>query len=278
MDDIAIEDITASAIIEIATGMPEPFTFGGRTLKLVFNDEFSTTGSPSPVWARTYFWGGRTLPTNKEEQIYTDLSFLQQRKSNLADSAIVSGGRLVLRADRLGSDEAQRVGASYASGLVTTYSSFVFRYGIVEIRAQAPKGKGLWSALWLLRKDKGANGEIDIMEILGDRPDFLNVTLHMGGSGAAGINRFVRKKTTDLTADYHIYTLMWSEREIAMALDGVELARTATPEALKADMYLLMNLAVGGKWPGSPDQTTKFPAEFKIDYVRIWQETTDARP
>jgi beta-glucanase (GH16 family) len=71
---------------------------------------------------------------------------------------------------------------------------------------------------------------------------------------------------------------MWSEREIAIALDGIELTRTATPEALKGDMYLLMNLAVGGKWPGSPNQTTPFPAEFKIDYVRIWQEALDNRP
>jgi beta-glucanase (GH16 family) len=129
-----------------------------------------------------------------------------------------------------------------------------------------------------LRRDKGSNGEIDIMEVLGDRPDFLNVTLHYSVSGATRINRFVRQKTTDLTAGYHVYTLMWSDREIAIALDGIELARTATPDSLKEDMYLLMNLAVGGKWPGSPNQTTVFPAEFKIDYVRIWQENVGKRP
>jgi beta-glucanase (GH16 family) len=278
MDNIAIEESRKPAIIRPATGIPLPLIFQSRRLKLVFNDEFDGAESLSPHWSRTYFWGGRTLPTNKEEQVYTDRAFLQQRQSKLGDSGYIRDGYLALRAERLGPDEAQKVGASYSSGLVTTYNSFVFRYGVVEVRAQPPKGKGLWSALWLLRKDKGSNGEIDIMEILGDRPDFLNVTLHMGGSGAAGINRFVRQKVADLSAGYHVYTLMWSEREIAIALDGIELTRTATPEALKGDMYLLMNLAVGGKWPGSPNQTTPFPAEFKIDYVRIWQEALDNRP
>lgn len=277
MDSNAV-DYKSPAIVQAVSASLQPAAFGARQLTLVFNDEFNGSGSPSPQWARTYFWGGRTLPTNKEEQIYTDIHLLRQRKSNLADSAEMLDGQVILRAERLGPDDAEKLGSGYSSGLLTTYNSFVFRYGIVEVRAQAPKGKGLWSALWLLRRDKGSNGEIDIMEVLGDRPDFLNVTLHYSVSGATRINRFVRQKTTDLTAGYHVYTLMWSDREIAIALDGIELARTATPDSLKEDMYLLMNLAVGGKWPGSPNQTTVFPAEFKIDYVRIWQENVGKRP
>ena len=267
------------AIMRLATQADlKPLAFADRAHSLVFRDEFNAKGNPDPQWARTYFWGGRTLPTNREEQIYTDAAFLKAKQVNLSDNASIDGGYLTLRADRLSRDDAAKLGGQYASALVTSYNSFTFRYGIVEIRAQAPKGKGFWSALWLLRKDKGSKGEIDIMEVLGDKPDFLNVTLHMSETGAAGINRFVRKKVTDLTADFHVYTLLWSEQEIAFALDGVEMARTPTPESLKADMYLLMNLAVGGKWPGSPDATTSFPAMFKIDYVRIWQESGDKRP
>lgn len=280
MDNIAIDRATPPAIVRVAAQATalQPLIFGGRNLKLVFQDEFDGQGSPGPQWSRTFFWGGRVLPTNKEEQIYTDANFLKQKQVELGDSASIANGQLALRADRLADADAARLGGKYASGLMTTYNSFAFRYGVVEIRAKAPKGKGLWSALWLLRKDKGSKGEIDIMEILGDRPDFLNVTLHMAEDGPAGINRFVRQKTADLSADFHTYTLLWSENEIAIALDGVALARTKTPEALKAEMYLLINLAVGGKWPGSPNATTPFPAEFKIDYVRIWQEVLDKRP
>ena len=256
----------------------KPLAFADRARSLLFRDEFNANGMPDAQWARTYFWGGRTLPTNREEQIYTDATFLKAKEVDLSDSASVDGGYLMLRADRLSSDDAVKLGGKYASALLTSYNSFSFRYGVIEIRAQAPKGKGLWSALWLLRKDKGSKGEIDIMEVLGDKPEFLNVTLHMTEVGSAGINRFVRKKVNDLTAAFHVYTLLWSEQEIAFALDGVEMARTRTPDSLKADMYLLMNLAVGGKWPGSPDATTSFPALFKIDYVRIWQESGDKRP
>lgn len=256
----------------------KPLAFADRARSLLFRDDFNAKGMPDAQWARTFFWGGRTLPTNREEQIYTDATFLKAKQVDLSDSASVDGGYLMLRADRLSSDDAVKLGGKYASALLTSYNSFSFRYGVIEIRAQAPKGKGLWSALWLLRKDKGSKGEIDIMEVLGDKPDFLNVTLHMTEVGSAGINRFVRKKVNDLTAAFHVYTLLWSEQEIAFALDGVEMARTRTPDSLKADMYLLMNLAVGGKWPGSPDATTSFPALFKIDYVRIWQESGDKRP
>lgn len=276
--DLSIPTAPPAIIRVVAEADLKPLAFADRARSLIFRDEFNGKGMPDAQWARTYFWGGRTLPTNREEQIYTDAAFLKAKQVDFSDSASVDDGYLILRADRLSRDDAAKLGGPYASGLVTSYNSFAFRYGVVEIRAQAPKGKGFWSALWLLRKDKGANGEIDMMEVLGDKPDFLNVTLHMNEAGTAGINRFVRKKVTDLTAKFHVYTLLWSEQEIAFALDGVEMARTRTPDSLKADMYLLMNLAVGGKWPGSPDATTSFPAMFKIDYVRIWQESTDKRP
>lgn len=267
------------ALIEVSSETSrKPLIFVEEAGGLIFYDEFNTNGALDGKWARTYFWGGRTLPSNREEQIYTDQQFLHVKQVDRPDSAVIEEGHLTLRADRLTEAEATKVGGKYASGLVTTYNSFAFRYGIIEIRAQAPKGKGFWSALWLLRKDKGSMGEIDIMEVLGDKPDFLNVTLHMHEQGAARINRFVRTKGDDLTAAFHVYTLLWSEQEIAFALNGVEMARTRTPDALKADMYLLMNLAVGGKWPGSPDAATPFPATFKIDYVRIWQMAGDKRP
>lgn len=278
MDNVHVDHLPIVQVQAISQENLQPLAFGGRNLRLVFQDEFSEGASPQVQWSRTFFWGGRTLPSNKEEQIYTDLVFLKQNGLDRPDSAQIRDGVLHLIADRVSSDQSVQLGGQYASGLVTTFQSFNFRYGVVEVRAQAPKGKGFWSALWLLRRDKGSRGEIDIMEVLGDKPDFLNVTLHMGEDGATNINRFVRKKTVDLTADFHVYTLLWSENEIAMALDGVEQARTKTPDALKSDMYFLMNLAVGGKWPGSPNASTPFPNAFKIDYVRIWQAPVEKRP
>ncbi len=239
---------------------------------VIFEDEFDRApDEPGSPWMTTYFWGGRTLPTNKEEQFYLDRNY--RPPSGLPQPFRpfeIRDGMLVIRAERIPPERRGDFGGlAYASGLITTWKSFAFTYGRVEVRAKFPSGKGLWPAIWLLRRDSGKNGEIDIVEMLGHRPDFMTSTLHYPEGGVMKSDKLLRLKGPELGGRFRVYELEWTAEHIVIRLDGEELARRPTPEAFKRPMYLLVNLAVGGQWPGPPDAATVFPAEMLIDYVRI---------
>jgi beta-glucanase (GH16 family) len=153
---------------------------------------------------------------------------------------------------------------------VTTYRSFAFTYGLVEMRARIPAGRGLWPALWLRNKAPGWPPELDIMEVLGHEPATLYLTTH---SKAGGVKSVVQRKISadDLSADYHVYGAKWGREKVTWYLDGEAIAEVPTPADMHAPMYLLANLAVGGRWPGAPDASTKFPASFQIDWIRVYQ-------
>ncbi|POR42565.1 glycoside hydrolase family 16 protein [Methylobacterium sp. V23] len=225
----------------------------------------------------TFFWGARTLGTNGEQQFYIDrdMEFADGLKPGLSPFGRCSKDKgVTITACATPDSIKHKVAMPYVSGLLTTYHSFAFTYGYVEIRAKLPKGAGLWPALWLLNRATGSKGgEIDIIETLGQQPDYFMSTLHWDSNGDGtvdGKHLLVRTKTNDLSADYQTYGLDWNEHEIAVYLNGVKLGSVATPEAFKAPMYLLMNLAVGG-WAGKPDPAA-FPAEMAIEYVRVWQD------
>jgi beta-glucanase (GH16 family) len=147
-----------------------------------------------------------------------------------------------------------------------------FLYGHFEIRAKPPAGRGLWPALWLLPADRESRPEIDIMEALGQSTDRLRMHFHYVGK--KGKKQSVGKtvRTPDLSKDWHVYGLRWQPGSIVWYLDGIEQWRYDEAAQVPSEqLYLLINLAVGGTWPGAPDSKTKFPAEFLIDYVRVWQ-------
>jgi len=189
---------------------------------------------------------------------------------------------------------------------------FTKRYGRFDFRAQVPWGKGLWPALWLLPQDDAyggwaASGEIDVMEIVGDRPHEVLNSIHFG---SVYPHRSLVTHVHDLpggstVADWHVYTVEWEPGEIRFYVDGVHTAtrdhwwscsRTrdgAGREARRASdlnpwpapfdqpFYLLMNVAVGGDFPGLPDPQTRFPAELVVDYVRVYDKVGgygDAKP
>ena len=158
-----------------------------------------------------------------------------------------------------------------------------FTYGRVEARIQIPYGQGLWPAFWMLganldRKGWPFNGEIDIMENVGFEPTLIHGTVHgpgySGGDGIGGPRRLAGGER--YADDFHIFAIEWDPEEIRWFMDGDEYFRL-TPAAVPGewvfdhDFFLLLNVAVGGEWPGYPDETTTFPQQMRVDYVRVYQ-------
>jgi beta-glucanase (GH16 family) len=139
----------------------------------------------------------------------------------------------------------------------------------VEMRARIPKGKGLWPAFWLLPVDKTWPPEIDVMEVLGQNTMEFHATVHSRDNGN---HREVSSTipTPDLSEDFHIYAVKWTADEIIWYFDGRPVASAPTPADMHKPMYLLVNLALGG-WAQSPDSSTVFPAEFRINWIRVFQ-------
>lgn len=171
----------------------------------------------------------------------------------------VGGGTLNLTATKSGS--------SYTSGLVTSDNLHEFQYGYVESRMDLPAGVGFWPAFWMLpgNHDDGL-GEIDIMEWVGDEPDYYHVNYHVDGPGDDAESDRVG---FDLSDGYHTYGVNWQEDSITWYIDGKEFHRSAN--RTHTPMYVILNLAVGGDWPGSPNSSTQFPSTMKVDYVRVWE-------
>jgi beta-glucanase (GH16 family) len=137
-------------------------------------------------------------------------------------------------------------------------------------------GKGYWPAFWLLNAyyvdDKP---EIDIMEFIGDDQDVVYHTYHY--YDAEGNLRSTKSQPTpgiDFTGDFHTYGVEWKPGTIVFYVDGIERHRISDPKVSQQDMYIIANTAIGGWWPGSPDETTPFPGEYTIDYIRAYQKTT----
>ncbi|RYG44428.1 glycoside hydrolase family 16 protein, partial [bacterium] len=164
-----------------------------------------------------------------------------------------------------------------------TQGKFSQRYGRFEARVKIPRGQGIWPAVWMLREDFPATpwphcGEIDILESVGPVADIAYGTLHGPGySGDAGISR-LHHAARPLSEDFHVYAVEWDEGSICWFVDE-ECYSRVTPDTLGGHawvfdkpFFLLMNLAIGGNWPGYPDETTTLPQRMLIDYVRVYKQ------
>lgn len=218
--------------------------------KLVFHDEFDRPALDEGRWM-TRYWHGRTNPP--ELQYYAP------------DAFELSRGVLRIKA------EPRRVEAmEYTSGLISTEESFDFTYGIAEIRARVPRGQGLWPAFWLITHGTIRRPEIDILEILGHETNRVHMTRHYLDSKGRHQNDGQSYVGPDFSEDFHVFTVEWSAEIIRWYVDGVEVFQLN--DHIPAEpMYLIANLAVGGNWPGPPDESTPFPAYFEIDYIRVYQ-------
>ena len=248
---------------------------------------------PSPVWhdefdgpAGASFdrvkWvadtGGQGFG-NRERQFYTT------RDENVA---LDGRGHLVITARAeppASSYECWYGRCLYTSTRLKTQGLFAQKYGRFEARIRVPRGQGLWPAFWMLGADIGTvgwpqSGEIDIMENIGREPAIAHGTLHGPGySGADGISRADTLRSGAYADDFHIFTVSWRPNEIRWYVDGRQYHRL-TPAELPAGtkwvfdhpFFLLLNVAVGGEWPGDPDSTTTFPQQMIVDYVRVYKD------
>ena len=246
-----------------------------------FADEFDAlsldmengVGQPKGTWRTNFGYGGvssRTLVNNGELQVYVDRLFSGTGATSLnLDPFRIADGKLEIVAEPLKEDLRQFTwGRSYSSGLLTSKGSFSQKYGVFEIRAKMPRGKGLWPAFWLLPANNWPP-ELDVLEILGDNPQKLYVSWHsnVGGTQSSETKTI---NVPDTSAEFHTYSIDWSKDTIEWFFDDIQIASKPTPQDFHQPMYMLVNLAVGGGWPGAPDTTTQFPAKYTIDWVRAY--------
>ena len=204
-----------------------------------------------------------TLRNNGEKEIYTSPSFTGTSGSSLGLNPFsFSNGVMTISATQVNASQASQMwGYNYSSGML--YSNFSQTYGYFEIRAELPKGQGFWPAFWLLGDN---NRELDVLEALGTNTRQPNFALHTPaispGYSYHGFNPY---------ADgFHTYGMMWDPQHVTFYVDGVGVWQTDTPSDANQPMHLIVNLAVGGNWPGSPDGSTPWPGQFKVDYIHAF--------
>jgi beta-glucanase (GH16 family) len=219
--------------------------------RLVFADEFDGVALDRAVW-RTDYWNGG----NGELQEYAD--------TDAQGNYVVSKGTLKLVARR---DAA--LGRAYTSGVITTQGRAAWAAGRVVMRAKAPRGPGLWPALWLMPAGGGCGAEIDVMEYVNDAPGRYHATL-LRSCGAWSDTSAI-ETGVDLSAGFHTYEAEWGNGELIWRFDGREVKRVRANVPTEP-MFLLVNLAVGGRWPGNPGAGTHFPVAYEIDYIRVYQQ------
>lgn len=238
--------------------------------KLVWSDEFDGPKGSAPDKTKWSYdigggnWGNNELEyyTNKPENIFQE------------------NGCLIIRAL-----EREYIGFPFTSGRIKTRNKFETTYGRFEARIQIPYGQGIWPAFWMLGNTVGTTtwpqcGEIDIMENIGREPSTVHFTVHGPSySGAKGIGAPYGLRDGQRFADnFHIFAIEWEPNVIRSYVDG-QLYFTLTPESLPPNttwvydhpFYMILNVAVGGGWPGYPDDSSKFPQSMLVDYVRVYQ-------
>ncbi|MBB6451737.1 beta-glucanase (GH16 family) [Salirhabdus euzebyi] len=160
----------------------------------------------------------------------------------------------------------------YTSGAIHSKEKFSFLYGKVEMRAKLPKGQGIFPAFWMMPdvNDRWLP-EIDIMEMLGHKPNESWMVLHWldeKGELSTVSQSYIGENFAD---GFHTFGIEWTPEKVSWFIDGVKRFETTTYIPTE-DMYLYLNTAIGGNWPGTPDETTTFPQYFEVDYVRVYQQ------
>ncbi len=246
-----------------------PIVPGLVLLQLTFQDNFNPSQiapDPQANWMTTYPYGPpatRTLPGNNEAECYMDPLVGEQ-------PFVQAGGILNISAKQV-NPNTNPCNLPYDSGLITTYNSFNQLYGYFEIRAKMPAGQGLWPAFWMLPSDNVYSAELDILEVLGNAPSVLYFTTH-GDTNGGWVVDSQALTVADTSAAYHTYGVDWEAATTTLYIDRKAIASAPTPQSMNTSMYMLVNLAVGGvgSWPGPPDQNTKFPAHYVINYISAY--------
>ena len=236
---------------------------------LVWQDEFDGPEIDLSKWSYEVNGDGGG---NNEKQYYTDRP----------ENARIEAGALVIEA------RAERyLGRRYTSARLRTLNQGDWQYGRLVIRARLPYGQGIWPAIWMLPTDNvygswAASGEIDIVELLGHQPNTVHGTLHYGGRWPDNTNTGASYvlPDADFSDDWHVFQLDWEPEAFRWTVDDT-LYQTQThwrtraapyPAPFDQRFHLLLNVAVGGNWPGDPDESTVLPQVMRVDYVRVYQQ------
>ncbi|GGK94372.1 endo-1,3-beta-glucanase [Sphaerisporangium melleum] len=271
--------LTALTVVVTLTGGLVAGTSGERAEAAIgpvtWSDEFNAaSGAPVDGTKWKFDIGGGGWGNN-EQQYYTDSTrnVYHDGQGHLAITA---------RKENPAGYQCHYGTCQYTSGRILTSGKFSQAYGRFEASIKIPRGQGIWPAFWMLGGGDWPNtGEIDIMENVGKAPNTVYGTVHgpgySGGEGIGG-NRSIGAPLAD---GFHNYRVDWSPNLIVWYLDGSEYFRV-TPSNLGGDrwvfdhpFFMILNVAVGGYWPGYPDSTTSFPQTMLIDYVRVSAWTSD---
>ena len=237
-------------------------------MTLVWSDEFEGTAINLDNWTHELGSGGWG---NNELQSYTAES---------ANSFVQDDNLFIV---------ALQDGAGYTSARMITRDKQEYAFGRIDIRAVLPYGQGIWPALWML----GANftevgwpecGEIDIMELLGHQPNYVHGTAHWGeiiGGGHPNLGAVTYSDfPTTFSDEYHVFSLEWNTDTMTWLMNDEPYFQLTTEDHVASSghvtpfndpFFFIFNIAVGGNWPGYPDESTLFPQFMAVDYVRVYQ-------
>jgi beta-glucanase (GH16 family) len=253
----------ASAVVSSCSSTPTDNT----KWTLVWADEFDGAA------------GTKANAANWRADVGTDWGNAQlEYDTDRTENAALDGtGHLVITARR----EAFS-GSAYTSARLTTEGKQVFQYGKIEARMKLPSGRGLWPAFWLLGANRPTvgwpqSGEIDIMEYRGQEPTTVLGSMHGPGySGGGALTKRYTPAATRFDNSFHVFTVEWSAEQVDYLVDGTRyytIRKADVPGAWVFDhpFYIILNVAVGGNFIGSPDQFTPFPQSMTVDWVRVYQ-------
>jgi beta-glucanase (GH16 family) len=250
---------------------PRPTATQTGPWTLVWADEFTLPdGSPPDPQKWTALTGGHGWGNN-EWQHYTDR----------VENAYHKDGNLVIRAAR-----EDYLGKRYTSARLVSREKGDWTYGRFVIRARVPGGQAIWPAIWMMPTDSEygtwpSSGEIDIMELVGHAPRTVHGTLHYGKPHTFFGGRYSLPVGQTFEDDYHVFAVEWEPGEMRWYVDGYHYFTRSIwftssekgqyPAPFDKRFHLILNVAVGGNWPGPPDKTTPEEALMQIDYVRVYQ-------
>ena len=240
---------------------------------LVWNDEFDGPALNLEKWS--YEIGGHGWGNN-ELQYYSDDD----------STAFIQDGKLVIRADLVpqgtGSSDNLRY---FSSARLRTSGKGDWRYGRIEVKAKLALGQGIWPAIWMLPTDWmyggwPESGEIDIMEHVGYDPGRVHGSIHTGSyNHKINTQRGGSKLLDKISSKFYVYAIEWYEDRIDFLIDDAKYfsfqndgKNDFNTWPFNQRFHLLINIAVGGDWPGSPDETTQFPTEMEVEYVRVYEK------
>src|SRR5258706_5262100 len=250
------------------TPMPTPTPTPGPQWTLAWSDEFEQPDGSPPDPRNWNFSTGGSGWGNGELEYYT----------KEIKNAYIEDNMLVIKAIK-----EYNMGLNYTSARLNSQRKAEFTYGRMQVRAKLPNTPGIWPAIWMLpiRGDWPSGGEIDIMELIGKEPSRAYGTLHYGDPHKSQGGWFDLPGSATFDQGFHVFAIEWEPEEIRWYVDGKMYFKTSEwftsqanspyPAPFDKPFYFILNVAVGGYWPGRPDESSVFPQTMVVDYVRVYQ-------